>query len=64
MRKFTWIRMLLLILPALREALEELTDAIKKESDGGRKITKDEAELIAAAALAAIHGKLVALLRR
>ena len=59
-----WFKLLLVILPALREALEELVAAIKKDSENGKRITRKEAENVAAVALAAIHEKVVELLQQ
>ena len=58
-----WFKLLLVILPALREALEELLESIKKDSENGKRITRTEAENVAAVALAAIHEKVVELLQ-
>ena len=63
-KRISWFKLLLIILPALRGALEELTHSLAKDSEGGKKITKSEAENIAAAALAAIHGEIGGLLQR
>lgn len=58
-----WWKIARLVISAVRTAVEETKDAKEPDSDGGKKVTAEEAMEIAAAVLASCVEPLAGLLR-
>ncbi len=60
--KINWFKVAMALLPAIRKGLAELESAVAEDSDGGSKITPDEAANITTVILSSAYDPLLAVI--